>query len=124
MSDATSANSTFIRLQTLAAEKHLPAVETSTSYGNPALKVHGKAFVRLKNAETLVLHCPHEQKTLLMEISPEVYYETAHYVGHPAVLIRLAAIEDVELALRLEDAWHFKAPKRLSDEYRKAVTSA
>lgn len=122
MSSDTPETRSFHRLQTLTKGKHLTSVEVSTSYGNPALKVHGKAFVRLKNADTLVLHCPHEQKTLLMEISPEVYYETAHYVGHPAVLIRLAAIEDVELALRLEDAWHFKAPKRLSDEHRKAAT--
>ena len=58
--------------------------------------------------------CPAEQKTLLMEISPEIYFETDHYVGWPAVLIRLANIGDEELSLRLEDAWRFKAPARLA----------
>ena len=61
-----------------------------------------------------MLHCPDEQKALLMEISPEIYFETPHYVGHAVVLIRLGAIGDEELALRLEDAWRFKAPARLA----------
>lgn len=121
MSETTVSTSPIARLQMLAAGRRLPAVAISTSYGNPALKVQGKVFASLKNAETLVLHCPHEQKTLLMEISPEVYYETAHYVGHPAVLVRLAAITDEELALRLEDAWHFKAPAQLSARHRQTT---
>lgn len=121
MSEATVSTSPIARLQMLANGRHLPAIEISTSYGNPCLKVKGKAFVSLKSAETLVLHCPHEQKALLMEISPDVYYETAHYVGQTKVLVRLATITDEELALRLEDAWHFKAPRQLSAEHREAT---
>lgn len=104
----------FTRIETLAEIRGLPGVSRSTSYGTPALKVKDKSFVRLKDAQTLVLLCPSEQKTLLMEISPDIYFETDHYVGWPAVLIRLAAIADEELALRLEDAWRFKAPKTLA----------
>ena len=48
--------------------------------------------MRMKDAETLVLLCPLEQKEFLMEVSPEIYFETDHYKGWPAVLIRLAAI--------------------------------
>ncbi|KKC39353.1 hypothetical protein WH87_03820 [Devosia epidermidihirudinis] len=104
----------FGRIVKLAEARGLPEVVVSTSYRTPSLKVRSKHFVRLKDPETLVLHCPSEQKALLMEISPEIYFETPHYVGQPAVLIRLDAIEDEELALRLEDAWRFKAPGTLA----------
>ena len=52
---ADTMDSIFTRLIRLAAEAGLPGVEESTSFGNPALKVAGKAFVSVKNNETLVL---------------------------------------------------------------------
>lgn len=106
----------FARIERLIAARDLPGVTRSTSYGTPALKVHDKSFVRLSEAEVLVLQCPPEQKTLLMEISPETYFETAHYVGYAAVLIRLDQIGDEELSLRLEDGWRHKAPKSLLEK--------
>ena len=110
----TDLDETFNRVEHLAKARDLPEVTRSTSYGTPSLKVRDKSFVRLKDPATLVLLCPPEQKALLMEISPDTYFETAHYVGHAAVLIRLDVIRDEELSLRLEDAWRFKAPSRLA----------
>lgn len=112
---------TFRRIEQLARARDLPEVTRSTSYRTPALKVRNKSFVRLKDAATLVLLCPTEQKTLLMEISPDIYFETDHYVGYPAVLIQLAVISDEELSLRLEDAWRFKAPKTLAAQRPTAI---
>jgi hypothetical protein len=106
----------FARILALAEARGLPGLARSTSYGTPALQVASKSFCRLKDAQTLVLLCPAEQKTLLMEISPDIYFETDHYVGWPAVLIRLDAITDEELSLRLEDAWRSKAPKTLAEQ--------
>lgn len=103
----------FDRICRLAEARGLAEVERDTSYGTPALKVAGASFVRMKDADTLVLHCPHEQKVLLIEISPEIYFETEHYRDYPVVLINLGAINDEELSLRLHDAWMFKAPERL-----------
>lgn len=114
MSSQSVLEEVFGRIVQLAEARGLQDVSRSTSYRTPSLKVRTKLFVRLKDDTTLVLLCPPEQKTLLMEISPEIYFETAHYVGHPAVLIRLDAIQDEELALRLEDAWRFKAPVKLA----------
>jgi hypothetical protein len=91
----------------------LPEVSEGTSYGTPALKVGDKSFTRLKDADTLVIMMPIEQKELLMEAAPAIYFETDHYRGWPAVLVRLAAISDAELAQRLAEAWRHKAPKRL-----------
>lgn len=116
MASDTDLDSVFLRIERLAEARGLPGLSRSISYGTPALKVRDKLVVRLKDATTLVLLCPAEQKTLLMEISPDIYFETPHYVGYPAVLVRLETISDEELSLRLEDAWRFKAPKKLAAE--------
>jgi hypothetical protein len=112
--DRADLDAVFERIEALAGNRDLPEVTRSTSYGTPSLKVKDKSFVRLKDADTLVLLCPAEQKALLMEMSPHIYFETDHYVGWPAVLVRLSAIDDEELSLRLEDSWRFKAPKRVA----------
>lgn len=114
MSENAELDRLFERVLRLAEQRQLAEIKLSTSYGTPALKVRDSAFVRLLDADTLVLHCPLEQKALLMEISPDIYFETDHYVGYDAVLVHLGAITDEELALRLEDAWRFEAPSRLA----------
>jgi len=99
------------RLQRLA--EGLPGIETGTSYGTPALKVAGKLLLRIKDAETLVLMAALDEKERLIEMAPEIYYETDHYRGWPALLIRAATVGDDELRLRLVEAWTAKAPARL-----------
>ena len=96
-----------------AATAHLPAMEEGTSYGTPALKVRGKLLARLKDADTLVLACGLDEKELLLEADPKVYFETEHYKGWPWVLVRLRQIGAADLRHRLEQAWRLRAPKRL-----------
>jgi hypothetical protein len=101
----------------VAAAAGLPEVEQSTSYGTPSLKVRGKSFVRLKDADTLVLLCSMEDKEFLMEMESDVFFETDHYKGWPAVLARLSRIDPDRLRHELQRAWRHKAPKRLVAEY-------
>ena len=110
MSDDTI-ETLLARLQRLAAG--LPGVETGASYGTPALKVAGKLFLRIKDAGTLVLMAPMDEKERLIEMAPEIYYETNHYKGWPALLLRAAVIDDAQLRQRMTEAWHLKAPARL-----------
>lgn len=105
----------FARVRKAAA--HLPEVEAGTSYGTPALKVRGKLIARLKDADTLVVMCAMDEKEMLMAADPEVYFETDHYKGWPAVLVRLKRIGTDRLRHRLEQAWRLKAPKRLVAEW-------
>jgi len=107
--------SAFARIEALVQARGLADAVRGTSYGTPSLKVKDRTFVRQLDASTIVLQCPLEQKVLLMEISPGIYFETDHYVGYDAVLVRLDAIEDEELSLRLEDAWRFKAQNGKED---------
>jgi hypothetical protein len=105
----------FARVRAAAA--HLPEVEEGTSYGTPALKVRGKLVARLKDAGTLVVRCTLDDKEMLMEAAPEVYFETDHYKGWPAVLVRLKTIKPAELRHRLEQAWRLMAPRRLVAQF-------
>jgi hypothetical protein len=117
MSD-TGSNLLFARIQKLAADARLPGVELGTSYNNPSLKVGGKSFVIVKNAETIVLSIPIEDKERLIEMAPEIYYQTDHYVGWPYVPVRAAVIGDDELRRRLVDAWRFRAPGKLRSAFK------
>ena len=105
----------FARVRDAAA--HLPEVEESTSYGTPALKVRGKLMARMKDSGTLVVLCPVEEKEMLMEVDPGIYFETDHYKGWPAVLVRLGKIGKSQLRHRLEQAWRHRAPRRLVAQF-------
>jgi hypothetical protein len=95
----------------------LPEAEEGTWFRTPAWKVRKKSFARMKeDGETLVVLVELGEKEMLMEAEPHIFFETPHYHGYPAVLVRLAAIEADELAEVLEDSWRRKAPKRLIAE--------
>jgi hypothetical protein len=99
----------FAKLRRAAAG--LPDIDESTSYGTPSLTVRRKFLCRVKDAETLVLACPLEEKDVLLESAPDVYFETAHYRGWPAILARIDAIDEDELRHRLRLAFLMQAPK-------------
>jgi hypothetical protein len=89
--------------------------ELSTSYGKPAVKVNGRAF----------LYTGHEDKTsfgvavdldtveLLKETDPDTFWQTPHYEGWPAVLIRYGSKdpERVREIIERSHAWTAVKPK-------------
>ncbi len=81
--------------------------------GLPVLKVGDAIFARLHEPGILAIDCPHQQKAMLMEISPAVYFDPPGHEDEQMLFIRLAEIDDEELSLRLHDAWHFRAPEAL-----------
>jgi len=96
-----------------AAAEGLPEIELGSSYGTPALKVRKKMLCRIKDADTVVVMCPLEEKELLIEAAPEFYFETDHYKGWPTLLVRVHAVPLGELRIRLRRAFAMQAPKRL-----------
>ncbi|MGO4439112.1 MmcQ/YjbR family DNA-binding protein [Rhizobium sp. RAF56] len=110
--DDASSDRLFTRIRTLAEVADLPEVELGTSYGRPALKVGGKGFAIVKDDETIVIAVAIADKELLIEMAPDIYYQTDHYVGWPSLPLRAAAIGDEELKQRLIDAWRFRAPSK------------
>lgn len=108
--DLTSA---FAWMRAAARASKLPEVEEGVSFGTPAMKVAGKFLMRVKDPDTLVFRCPIEEKAMLIEAEPDIYFETDHYKGWPAVLVRLSRASDLELRHCLERAWRLQAPARL-----------
>jgi hypothetical protein len=106
----------FARVVAIAASTGLPEIEAGTSYGTPSLKVRGKFMARMKDADTLVVRCPLEEKAFLMSADPDVFFETDHYKGYDAVLVRLSAADDATIAGRIAQAWRMQAPRRLVTE--------
>jgi hypothetical protein len=106
----------FERASRLAS--NFPGIEVSTSYGRPALKVKGKFLAaNSREAGALVVFCPIPLKEHLMESRPDLYFETDHYRGWPAVLVRMDAIDDEALQARLESAWLERAPKQVAKRW-------
>lgn len=103
----------FKRVVVLAKATKLPALEEDVSYGTPSMKVAGKFLLRVREPGVLVLMCALEEKEFLMQHNPAVYYETDHYKGWPAILVRLPKIKDDELKHRIEIAWRRQAPKKV-----------
>jgi hypothetical protein len=90
----------------------LPGVEPGTSWGQPALKIGKKAFACIashRSAEpgTLVVRTDFERRAELLAEAPEIYYLTDHYVGYPAVLVRLSKIKPDALRGLLAGAAQF-----------------
>lgn len=98
----------------------LPGVEEGTAYGTPAFRVRGKFLARLReDGESLVINIDEFERQALMELEPETYYLTDHYVGSSYVLVRFAKADPGDLRRLFEQAWRRHAPKRLIAEYDK-----
>jgi hypothetical protein len=93
----------------------LPGVEVGTSFGTPALRVRAKGMCRLRtNPDALVLRVSDMgEREALLQGQPDVFFTTPHYDGYPYVLVRLEAVDPVELAELLEEAWRVRAAKRV-----------
>jgi hypothetical protein len=97
----------------------LPGVEFSTSYGTPALKVHGKFLTRLRSEDDslVFIDVPMDERDLLMEAEPATFHITPHYQGYPAVLARLACVDPLTVRRMIERRWRNVAPRRLVKAY-------
>jgi len=75
----------------------LPDVMEGTTYGVASLKVRGHMFAcpaihRSAEPGSLVIRIDFAQREELMAADPDTYYLTEHYVGYPAVLVRLSRV--------------------------------
>ena len=91
-----------------------PEVEDGTSYGTPALKVRKKLLVRLKeDGDSLVMFgVPPDERDMLVESKPKVFYFTDHYRDYPVVLIRLSKTTRATVEPLLRRQWRTLASKR------------
>lgn len=72
---------------------------------------------RIPNAEVLAIGVAGaDAREAILASNSEVYFTEPQYNGFPAVLVRLARIDLVELEELLVDGWACQAPKKLVRE--------
>lgn len=83
--------------QAIAHALTLPGTERSTSYGQPAVKIaaNGQLFLAKGHepASSFCLRLENGLVDILIETAPETFWQSPHYVGHPALLVRFASPE-------------------------------
>ena len=103
--------------EAVAVALALPDTELSTSYGKPAVKVtsNGRAFLYPSHEADTSFGVGIDLDTveILKETEPETYWQTAHYEGWPAVLVRYACKDEerVRDVIRRSRDWTAAKPK-------------
>ncbi len=69
---------------------------------------------RVPNPEVLAVRVANlEEKEAILALDGAKFFTEPHYNGFPAVLVRLAAVEEGELEDLITEAWRCQAPKAL-----------
>ncbi len=96
----------------------LPGTALSTSYGSPAVKVQGKAFLYPgREKGSFAVASPLREKEMLIETDPVTFWESDHYRGWPAVLVRYGSVDPERVRDVISRAWWDKAPRALRDQF-------
>jgi hypothetical protein len=90
-----------------------PEVENGTSYGTPPLKIRKKLLVRLKEDgdSPVIPGVPPDERDMLVERNPKVFYFTDHYNDYPIVLARLSKARGSTIEPLGRRQWHALALK-------------
>jgi hypothetical protein len=90
-----------------------PEVEDGASYGTPALKVRKKMLARLReDGDSLAMPgVPLDEREMLVESQPKVFYFTDHYRDYPMVLVRLSRANRSHVEPLLRRHWRTLASK-------------
>jgi hypothetical protein len=92
------------------------AVEESTAYGAPALKIRGNLMACIPShgsaeKDSLAVRVSFEDRAELLAEAPDVYYLPDHYAGYSCVLVRLSRIHRDVLRDLLGMAYKFASVK-------------
>jgi hypothetical protein len=96
----------------------LPGAAASTSYGKPAVRVRGKAFLYPgREAGSFAFAATLEDKEVLIETDPATFWESAHYERWPAVLVRFGSPERERIEAVIRRAWWDRLTKTQQAEF-------
>jgi hypothetical protein len=103
----------------------LPEAEDRSSDAALSFHVRGKQFAwtyleretpkgpRHPRIDVLAVRCRTEMKQVLLDAEPDKLFTDDHYRSFPAVLVRLAAVDEADLTNLLAAAWRSQAPRDL-----------
>jgi hypothetical protein len=86
----------------------------------PGFRVNGRLFAwrsRERDGGTLAVRVDREDKDLLLQARPDLYFQTPHYHGYPGLLVHIDVITEDEVRDLLEDAWLTRVPKRVARQF-------
>jgi len=91
-----------------------PLVETATTHGTPSFKVKGKLLTRLREDgdSLLIKGVEPDERDMLCEAFPDLYYFTDHYRDYPMVLIRLSRADAETVTGMLDRTYQTLLPKK------------
>ena len=100
------------RDQMFACALTQPCAEDSTLHGGRCVRVRGHWIVNeSREPDCLALALDLGTVDFLMETEPRTYFQTPHYEGWPAVLVRYEAADDDRLREQIDKAWARRATK-------------
>jgi hypothetical protein len=89
-----------------------PGAEDSTLHGGRCVRVRGHWIVNdSREPDSLALGLDKDTVAFLMETEPQTYWQTPHFEGWPAVLVRYEAADDERLREQIDRAWARRATK-------------
>jgi hypothetical protein len=96
----------------------LPGAEVVAAYGTPGIKVYGKIFSRWRTeAECAVaIRCDFLDRQILLQMQPDVFFLTDHYLNYPMILMRVEKASRDVLVDIVERAWRLVAPEKRVQE--------
>lgn len=98
-----------------------PGVVQSTSYGTPAIKLGTKFLLRLREPGVIALQRPSmDERDMLPEVEPDLFFITDHYRDYPYVLVRLERLGSDHFRSLFETIWREKATKAQIAAYKPA----
>ena len=91
-----------------------PGVEEGTSYGTPAFRIRGKLLLRVHHDnQSIIVKVNLDEREMLVETDPAVFFVLDHYKNGPWVQIRLTNAGGASVRRLFEQAWRDAAPKQL-----------
>lgn len=94
----------------------LPDTVLSTSYGSPAVKVasNGRAFLYVgrEGESSFGIAIDLDTVEMLKETDPETFWQTPHYEGWPAVLVRYGSHDPERVRTMIERSRDWTAAKK------------
>lgn len=90
-----------------------PEVEEGFNMGSVVFKANGKVLARLlSNDEAMLAGMTYDERELLLEAEPEVFYITPHYQDYRGVIARLTPLTETSCRPLLEARWREVMPKK------------
>ncbi|MDB5692244.1 MAG: hypothetical protein JWO81_1307 [Alphaproteobacteria bacterium] len=93
----------------------LPDTELSTSYGKPAVKVNGRAFLFTGHEADTSFGIAIDLDTIeiLKETDPDTFWQTPHYEGWTGVLVRYGSADPDRVRTMIARArdWNAARPR-------------